>query len=125
MICANPDLVVERGNKLLPCAGALAERYAALGQPVIQAGKPYRPIYEAALQVLGDPIDLSGILAIGDGIETDMKGAATLGIDAVYIVSRVHVRQADHRGGIDPELLRRLFAGRTFRPVGIMDGLAR
>jgi HAD superfamily hydrolase (TIGR01459 family) len=123
MICANPDLVVGRGDKLLPCAGALALRYAALGQTVIQAGKPYRPIYDLALQRLEGAAGPSEILAIGDGIDTDIKGSCALGIDAVYIVSRVHVRDEGGRQTVDSRLLDRIFADRPFRPAGAMTHL--
>ena len=51
MICANPDVVVERGDKLVYCAGAIADLYAAAGGEVIYAGKPYRPIYEQAMAI--------------------------------------------------------------------------
>ncbi len=123
MICANPDLVVERGSKLLPCAGLLAERYAALGQTVVQAGKPYRPIYEAALRKLTKPLPKSEILAIGDGIETDIKGASSQGIDSIYIASRVHVGDAVEDGAANGPLIERLFASRPFRPAAAMPQL--
>ncbi len=122
MICANPDMVVERGSRLIPCAGALAARYAALGQTVIYAGKPHPPIYERALDLLGERPPLSALLAIGDGIETDIKGAATLGIDAVYIVSRVHLRHPEAAFSA-PGAVEALFEGRPFRPVGVMERL--
>jgi HAD superfamily hydrolase (TIGR01459 family) len=123
MICANPDLVVERGDKLLPCAGALAARYNALGQNVIQAGKPYRPIYDLALQRLEGQVAPAGILAIGDGLDTDIKGAGALGIDAVYIASSVHIRNDDERKHLDSRLLDRILGDRGLRPVAAMTHL--
>jgi HAD superfamily hydrolase (TIGR01459 family) len=123
MICANPDLVVERGSKLLPCAGLLAQRYAALGQTVIQAGKPYRPIYEAAMRKLSRPLPPSALLAIGDGAGTDIKGACAHGIDSVYIASRVNLGEAAEGGALSQEMLDRLFAGRPFRPTAAMPQL--
>ncbi|MGO9172294.1 MAG: TIGR01459 family HAD-type hydrolase [Rhodomicrobium sp.] len=123
MICANPDLVVERGSKLLPCAGLLAERYAALGQTAVQAGKPYRPIYEAALRKLAKPLPKSEILAIGDGIDTDIKGANGQGIDSIYIASRVHLGNAVEDGAASGLLFERLFASRAFRPAAAMPHL--
>jgi HAD superfamily hydrolase (TIGR01459 family) len=119
MICGNPDLVVERGNHLLPCAGALAARYAALGQTVIQAGKPYQPIYDLALSKLPG-IAKHEILAIGDGADTDIKGAAALGIDAVYIASRVHLNNDQD---LTPEALCELFRNRAFRPLAALPQL--
>jgi HAD superfamily hydrolase (TIGR01459 family) len=79
-ICANPDIVVERGDELIWCAGALARDYAQRGGRTEIAGKPHRPIYEAALaaasDLLGREVARSEALAIGDGILTDIKGAA-------------------------------------------------
>jgi HAD superfamily hydrolase (TIGR01459 family) len=120
MICANPDLVVERGNRLLPCAGALALCYSALGQTVIQAGKPFRPIYDLALQKLKGAVERSEILAIGDGIDTDIKGACALGIESIYIVSQVHIQDEAERAAVDAALLDRVFADRPFRPAAAM-----
>jgi HAD superfamily hydrolase (TIGR01459 family) len=124
MICANPDLYVERGSKLLPCAGLLAERYTALGQTVLQAGKPYAPIYDLALKKLSKPLGRRELLAIGDGIDTDIKGASEQGIEAIYIASRVHAKAEVEPGAFSQEALERLFAGRTFRPCGAMLRLA-
>jgi len=119
MICANPDLVVERGSKLLPCSGLLAQRYAALGQTVIQAGKPYAPIYKAAMRKLSRPLPQSALLAIGDGIHTDIEGACAQDIDAIYIASRVNLGDAAE-GGLTQPMLDGLFAGKPFRPAAAM-----
>ncbi len=84
MICANPDKMVRKGDRLLYCAGSLAEKYAGMGGTVLMAGKPYEPIYNLALQtagtIAGRQIEKSKVLAIGDGPETDIKGAADFGI---------------------------------------------
>ena len=78
MICANPDIVIHRGDTLIYCAGALARRYEELGGSVIYAGKPYAPIYDKALalaeRVRGAPVDKRRVLAIGDGMRTDIIG---------------------------------------------------
>ncbi|MGQ0484040.1 MAG: TIGR01459 family HAD-type hydrolase [Hyphomicrobiales bacterium] len=93
MICANPDKVVRKGARLLYCAGALAEAYAALGGSVLMAGKPFPPIYELAhseAERLGKRrFAKSDILAIGDGPETDIKGAADYGIATVLVADGV------------------------------------
>ncbi len=93
MICANPDKVVKKGTRILYCAGALAEAYAGLGGTVLMAGKPYPPIYDLALQmaesIAGHAISRDGILAIGDGPETDIRGAAAYGISAVLVADGV------------------------------------
>ncbi|MFO1114955.1 MAG: TIGR01459 family HAD-type hydrolase [Beijerinckiaceae bacterium] len=94
MICANPDIVVHVGPDLLWCAGALAERYAGLGGKVIMAGKPHAIIYEAALKeaqaLRKGALDRKRVLAIGDGLFTDIRGAASQGLDALFITSGIH-----------------------------------
>ena len=94
MICANPDETVERGERLVYCAGALANAYAATGGKVIYAGKPHSAIYEKAFTVLerraGMRIPHERILCVGDNAHTDMAGARRLDLDAVFIASRLH-----------------------------------
>lgn len=108
MLCANPDIVVQRGDKLIWCAGALAEAYEKIGGRVIYYGKPHRPIYEASLK-LAAKISGKGIrrpLAIGDGADTDIKGANRMGIDALFVAQGVH---AAHLGELTAEGLAQLF----------------
>ncbi|MFE1600693.1 TIGR01459 family HAD-type hydrolase [Methylobacterium sp. ID0610] len=98
MICANPDLVVERGAQLIPCAGALASLYEALGGEVIYAGKPHRPVYEAAVQAAAaidglPPAPADRILAIGDAIRTDVAGAHGFGIASVLVARGIHAEE--------------------------------
>jgi HAD superfamily hydrolase (TIGR01459 family) len=89
MICANPDKVVRKGGRLQYCAGALAEAYAALGGDVRMAGKPFAPIYDLARRraatIRDHDVPVSAILAIGDGPETDIKGAVAQGIACVFM----------------------------------------
>jgi HAD superfamily hydrolase (TIGR01450 family) len=96
MICANPDLVVERGHRLIPCAGALAVLYCELGGETQIAGKPHKPIYAAALAAATEErraaIDRSRVLAIGDGMPTDVRGAISEGLDLLYISAGIHAR---------------------------------
>lgn len=93
MICANPDKVVRVGDRLYPCAGALAEAYAALGGVVLMAGKPFSPIYDLAVHkaeaIAGQAVARANILAIGDGPETDIRGAAGYGLDVVLVADGV------------------------------------
>jgi HAD superfamily hydrolase (TIGR01459 family) len=111
-ICANPDIVVHSGERLIYCAGAIAERYAAIGGPVVQAGKPYPEIYKraiaAAAQARGDT-GQPRVLAIGDGLATDLKGAINAGIDMLFVSSGIHRDRLhpEDRSGIplDPETL--------------------
>jgi HAD superfamily hydrolase (TIGR01459 family) len=104
-ICANPDLVVERGGRLVYCAGALAQAYENLGGKTIYAGKPFGPIYQEALaiaaSVRGGPIDLSRVLAIGDAIRTDVAGAKKLGVDCLFCARGIHT----HELGLDEKPL--------------------
>jgi HAD superfamily hydrolase (TIGR01459 family) len=89
MICANPDVVVRRGDRLIPCAGAIAALYEEMGGTVVMAGKPFRPIYDLAVRRVADlrrsPPPMRDLLAIGDGPETDVRGAADFGVDIVLI----------------------------------------
>ncbi|MDJ0930234.1 TIGR01459 family HAD-type hydrolase [Breoghania sp.] len=94
MICANPDVVVERGNTLIWCAGALARDYGEMGGKVQILGKPYKPIYDRAIGELerlsGHTQDRSKVLAIGDGLPTDIKGACQQGLDVLFITAGIH-----------------------------------
>lgn len=89
MICANPDIEVIRAGKRIVCAGALARRYAELGGEVIYFGKPFAHAYAACLEVMGIA-DKARLLAVGDSLETDIRGAADAGIDAVLVTSGLH-----------------------------------
>src|SRR5256886_9605299 len=106
MICANPDVVVERGDKLVYCAGAIADLYAAAGGEVIYAGKPYRPIYDQALAIAqaahglqdkGRPLDHHRVVAIGDSVRTDLKDAAAFGVDCVFVTAGIHAEELGSR----------------------------
>ncbi|WP_089176565.1 TIGR01459 family HAD-type hydrolase [Bosea sp. AS-1] len=96
MICANPDLVVERGGQIVPCAGAVALAYEEIGGNVIYAGKPHRPIYEVALKLAeekrGTPVALDRICAIGDAIRTDIAGAAMFGAAGIMVLAGIHAQ---------------------------------
>ncbi len=124
MICANPDLMVERGTRIIPCAGALAAAYAEIGGDVVYAGKPYPPVYDLALSTVADvrghAIDKSRVLAIGDGVRTDIAGAAAVGIRSLFVASAIHI----DRGRLDPQVTAELFAGLEDLPIAAMTGLA-
>jgi len=97
MICANPDLIVERGERTVYCAGALADRYHEAGGEVIYAGKPHRPIYETARALAearhGRAIAIDRVLAIGDAIRTDVTGAHGFGVDALFVTAGIHAAE--------------------------------
>lgn len=126
-VCANPDIVVERGDRLIWCAGALARDYSLLGGRTLIAGKPFRPIYDAAMasaaEVCGRDVVLSEVLAIGDGILTDVKGAADYGFDVLYVSGGVHAREYGDTEGPDPARLAAFLSSHGRRPVGVMHRL--
>jgi HAD superfamily hydrolase (TIGR01459 family) len=127
MICANPDVVVERGDKLVYCAGAIADLYAAAGGEVVYAGKPYRPIYEQALSVAeaarGAPVAHHRLLAIGDSVRTDLKGAAALGIDSLFVTAGIHADELGERHDPDTLALSNIFAAAGVVPKAVMSRL--
>ncbi|OHV85503.1 TIGR01459 family HAD-type hydrolase [Ensifer sp. LCM 4579] len=103
-ICANPDLVVERGHRLIPCAGAIAKLYEELGGEARIAGKPYKAIYRAALseaKAARGAFDLARVIAIGDGMPTDVKGAQDAGFDLLYISAGIHAQEYMHESRTD------------------------
>jgi HAD superfamily hydrolase (TIGR01459 family) len=123
MICANPDILVERGDKLIYCAGALAENYATKGGEVHYAGKPHLPVYERTLaeiaRLRGQPIEKARVLAVGDGVATDLAGAHAAGLRSVFVASPIFAPD-----GLSAEVLAELFAGRPPAPVAAMTALA-
>ena len=128
MICANPDVVVERGNKLVYCAGAIADLYAAAGGDVVYAGKPYRPIYEQALRLAeaarGQRVQQHRLLAIGDSVRTDLKGAAAFGIDALFVTAGIHAEELGDRSDPDAATLSGIFAAAGVAPKAVMHRLS-
>jgi HAD superfamily hydrolase (TIGR01459 family) len=128
MICANPDLVVQRGERLIYCGGALAALYETLGGPVLMAGKPFAPIYGLSLAEaaagIGRPLDPRRVLCIGDGVGTDLKGAADQGLDALFIAAGIHGDAAKGPDGrLDPSLVAALLARESGRARFAMAAL--
>lgn len=123
MICANPDIVVDRGGKLIPCAGAVAERYAARGGRVTSVGKPLTAIYEVALDeiaaIAGRPVHRGELLAVGDGAQTDIRGANDAGIASLFISSGVHAGEYEEDIGHVLDFL----GSREARVTGVMPKL--
>lgn len=126
-VCANPDIVVERGHRLIWCAGALARDYALLGGRTLIAGKPFRPIYDAAMgeavEILGRDVVVGEVLAIGDGVLTDVKGAADYGLDVLYVSGGIHARDYGDAEKADPEKLAAFLAQHGRDPVAVMHRL--
>jgi HAD superfamily hydrolase (TIGR01459 family) len=113
LICANPDIVVERGDRLIYCAGAIAELYRELGGEVIFYGKPHRPIYERAMALAAErrdqPTSLDRVLAIGDSVRTDLTGALGFGIDCLFLTRGIHSEEFEGIDQLDPASVKELF----------------
>jgi len=124
-ICANPDIVVERGGDLIWCAGAIGEAYAALGGDVVFCGKPHRPIYETALATAGElrgaEVPPSRVIAIGDALRTDLAGALGMGIGCLFVAAGIHAGELglEQGGAIDPRALARLLADGPGSPTAV------
>ena len=113
LICANPDIVVERGDRLIYCAGAIAELYREIGGDVIFYGKPHKPIYERAMALVqqrrGHAIDPGRVLAIGDSVRTDLAGAHGFGIDCLFVTRGIHSEEFEGIDQLDPASVKELF----------------
>src|ERR1700709_2593949 len=113
LICANPDIVVERGDRLIYCAGAIAELYRELGGEVIFYGKPHRPIYERAMALAAErrghapPLDRG--LAVGDSGRPDLPGALGFGIDCLFVTRGIHSEEFEGLDQLDPASVKELF----------------
>lgn len=117
MHCLNPDRLVIRGGVPEACAGAIADLYQGLGGRVIWYGKPHEAIYRHALHRADDP-PRDKILAIGDGLQTDILGAARMGFDAIFVTGGIHA------GEPFPEDFAAQYGLGDWQPVAVVDGLA-
>ena len=117
MHCLNPDRVVIHLGRREACAGALADIYEAMGGHVEWYGKPHRPIYDHARKLAGNS-PLEAMLAIGDGLPTDILGAAKYGIDAVYVSHGIHAGEP-----VPDDFAPRHGLG-DWRPILTVEGLA-
>ncbi|MHB8530068.1 MAG: HAD hydrolase-like protein, partial [Caulobacteraceae bacterium] len=103
MICANPDVMVQRGERVVWCGGALAQLYEGIGGRVLMAGKPNAPIYELAssraASMIGGAPDRERILVIGDGVPTDIAGARAQRLASLFIATGMHGAAALDPGG--------------------------
>ena len=117
MHCLNPDRLVMRGGVPEACAGALADIYQMLGGRVTWYGKPFPAIYEHALHRAGDP-PRDEVLAVGDGLQTDILGAARMGFDTVFVTGGIHAGEP-----FPGDFAERNGLG-DWRPVAVVDSLA-
>jgi HAD superfamily hydrolase (TIGR01459 family) len=119
LVCVNPDISVMRGTRILPCAGAIAARYSALGGQVIQFGKPFAPAYEACMD--GRSVPRSRVVAIGDSPRTDIAGANAFGIDSIFVTGGLH--QKDVGDPIDANRLAAFIDASGNPPTAVLPGL--
>lgn len=127
-ICANPDLVVERGDRMIFCAGSLAKLYGELGGKTLVAGKPHAPIYRLAMEKLatlgGGEIAQADTIAIGDGMPTDVAGALGNGFDLLYISAGIHSQDYGDADNPDEQALQRFLAKHHADPTVWMPRLS-
>lgn len=124
MLCCNPDRVVQVGDRTAMCAGALADRYIALGGTVAWHGKPYPGVYARALKLMED-VPKARVLAIGDSLATDIAGAAGAGVDSALTAGGVHAAALGVGLGEkpSPERLAALLSDAPARPTYALPGL--
>ncbi len=128
LLCANPDLVIDRGGQEVYCAGALAQLYETLGGTTTVIGKPFRTAYEHALKkaetLIGGTLVSSDILAIGDSFRTDIAGASGFGAKSLFVAAGIHAGEFFGRdGSIDPARALAAIKRHGFNPDYIIDNL--
>ena len=120
LLCANPDIIVDRGDKREWCAGAVAQAYSEMGGTSLYFGKPHAPIYDLArrrLSAIRPNISDDRILAIGDGITTDIQGAIGEGIDSLFITGGLAAKETATATQPDPEKLSQYVAEKQLDPT--------
>ena len=120
LLCANPDIVVDRGHVREWCAGALARLYTEMGGESLYFGKPHPPIYDLArrrLAELGADVPDAGILAIGDGVLTDIAGAMGEDIDSLFITGGLAAAETKTSHQPDPDALKAYLAKEKSAPT--------
>ena len=126
-VCVNPDLAVHVGADLLPCAGAIAALYEAMGGEVFWCGKPHPLAYltalEAAEGIRKRPVDKRRVIGIGDAVRTDLKSAANAGVDALFIAGGLHRDELIQDGILDQAATWALLDANEARPVAVMQKL--
>ena len=128
LICANPDRIADQGDRLVYCAGALADRFEAYGGEIFMAGKPEAPIYDASMDAFakahGAPLQKSDVLIVGDALPTDMRGAHYQNIDALFITAGIHARDFGPSDAPDDERVDLRLTHEDVETVGFMTRLA-
>lgn len=126
-VCANPDLVVDVGGTQYLCAGAIADLYERMDGEVFWAGKPHANAYDAAHAAAenarGKAVDRKRIIAVGDSLRTDLKGAEAASIDAIFVASGIHRDEMMGNGVLDADKLAILFAPPAPPAIAVMERL--
>lgn len=123
VICANPDKVVDVGGTLYPCAGGVADAFEAMGGDVHWHGKPHAPVYEWALDLMGNP-PKDRVLAVGDSIRTDVTGAVNFGMDVLWNAVGIHWHEISYQNEINQDKIKQAMQGLSHYPKAILNGLA-
>jgi HAD superfamily hydrolase (TIGR01459 family) len=129
-ICANPDYWVNIGDALHLCAGGLADHYEEIGGDVLWFGKPHRPVYESAYDMITTN-DKTKILAVGDSLRTDVRGANGFGIDVLWNLVGIHWEELrtdpqdtqSDEPAINRSVLKEQLASYQAMPTGLLRGL--
>jgi HAD superfamily hydrolase (TIGR01459 family) len=128
LLCANPDVVTQLGERKVKCSGALAEVYAEIGGQVLYAGKPHTLIFERAMAVVselrGRPPSRERILVVGDSLRTDIAGAVAMGLDSLFVASGIHAQDLGASQPPTPTALEGLFSKAELRPSAVTWRLA-
>jgi HAD superfamily hydrolase (TIGR01459 family) len=121
MICVNPDITVIYGGDIIPCAGSIAQRFEQKGGEVFYHGKPFPSVYDRAINLFSKPYDQKKILAVGDSMTTDIKGAHAYGLDSALVLTGLVGRDV-HEPTF--ESLQTYFDPYGFKPTHILKSLA-
>ena len=128
MLCANPDIVVERGGHLIDCAGAIAKLYEEAGGETLYAGKPHAPVYAASLNLASSLTrkapNPARTLAIGDAIRTDIAGAVQAGLGSLFVLRGIHTHELGlSEGALEDKTFEMFLNAATHRPDFAIDQL--
>ncbi len=126
LLCANPDIVVDRGDNREWCAGALARLYTEMGGESLYFGKPHPPIYDLARRRLAGlrPVEESRILCIGDGLHTDIQGGMAEGLDTLFVSGGLEAARFGHDPERpDPGLVEAFLAREQLSPTAVIGRL--
>jgi len=125
LICANPDIIVMRGDRLIPCAGAIAQLYEEMGGEVVRHGKPFAGVYDRVLAHAGCS-DRARAIMIGDGFPTDIRGAREYGIDSIWVAGGIHADEVGYCDGqpLDASRVAAVAAEAGERPTAVMPRFA-